>query len=282
MRSPVLLAGVMMSLLMIPASVARDGLIPVFVLAGQSNAVGYGLHGRKTLRENPLLDGQEVLLWYSQGNPERPEESNRWISLGKTAKGTLPAVGPELAMARSASRWLGGRVGIVKIAYNGTLLAMSPGRDWNTGSGELFEKAVETVEESLRHLPENMAGRLAGIFWVQGESDAKESRLQPMAAASYEENLLALIRGFRNRLSMPKLPFIMAGISVPQRDAEGRVFSHRDVVRKAQQKVAATEKKTALVETNDLSKQADGLHYDMNGQKELGRRLIQAWARLSQ
>lgn len=59
-----------------------------------------------------------------------------------------------------------------------------------------------------------------------------------------------------------------------------RGFPHIEQVRTAQKQVAATVPRTSLVPIDGLSRKRDQVHFDTQGQLELGRRFAAAYLKL--
>ena len=266
-------------LLLSPAETARENVLFIFILAGQSNATGYGIEW-KDLPNHRITAGKN-LFWYAQGSPERPLYSWQWVPLGGKKHRALPAIGAELALGEGLSRHLQHPVGIIKVTFDGTALARVGKPDWNVDSGELFTRMLEEVKSALREAEGTAEARLAGFFWMQGESDAVEGKAQPGMAKRYRKNLQALVVTLRKHFGQDTLPVVIARISPPERDRKGRHFRYREMVRRAQRQVAMGDRWTALVETTDLSRQEDDLHFTAESQQVLGGRFADAWLALT-
>lgn len=260
----------------------RDGRVPIFVLAGQSNAVGYGT----SWEQLPPLHGQRsdnILLWYSQGDPLRPRISERWVPLLGAEHRSVRSLGAELSSSSYIAEKLKSSVAIVKVAFNGTYLGRSARLDWNVNSNnELFHRLIGEINRSANNMPEHKIGWLAGFFWIQGESDAKSSSEQPAIALAYYQNLKALIESIRRKFDCPFLPVVIARIAVPEVDARGRRFSYRNIIRGAQEALARNDNFIGMISTDDLPKQPDNLHFTSQGQLEMGRKLAEAWLCLAE
>jgi len=256
--------------------------IPVFVIAGQSNAVGYGA----TWQELPAdlhQSSDTVMFWYLQGNPQHPLASNGWVPLSGVEHHSLPVPGSELSIGPTAAAELRSRIAIIKVAFNGTALAQVEGMDWNVQSGnELLDQLINEVRRALSHMPKRTKGRLAGFFWMQGESDARSASEQPGMSLLYRQNLEALIEEVRLKFDKLDLPVVIARIAVPEVDTRGRHFAYRDTVREAQQAIAEADRYVALISTDDLPRQPDDLHFTAQGQWEMGKRFIAEWLQLTQ
>ena len=207
----------------IAATPAVGGQIPVFLIAGQSNAVGAGTD-YTTL--SPSLKAVQPDVLYSG-----PQESAvNWSSLvpptqlAQTDYGH--GFGPELMIGKTISNALGGQlVAETKYAVDGTSLY----NDWNPNSPvSLYSSMLARVNDALAKLPQQepgTTGKVAGFFWMQGESDAAAGR----TTSQYEADLTNLIAHVRKDFGDPNLPVIIGRIT-PQwgdghsiRDAEDLV-----------------------------------------------------------
>ena len=112
--------------------------------------------------------------------------------------------------------------------------------------------------------------KLMAILWMQGEADAK----YPAAAKQYAGNLSRFVNKLRAELKSPNVPFIMGTVNPPQ-----KFFPATAIVQQAQKIAARSIRNLRLVRTNDLPKRNDHLHYNTQGQLELGKRFAQAFLR---
>lgn len=245
------------------AGCAREtgGTADLVVLAGQSNAVGYGL----TAADLPPGAGArdpEVLIW----------QGDRFVPLRPGANTGTPRQpgtwGPEVGFARAwRAAQPGRRLYLVKHARGSTSLAMGPGPDWSPGSGELFAEATQQVEAARAALAaQGLQPRLAGVLWLQGEADAAD----PAMAGDYRRNLERLIRAIRQRWSAKDAVVVLAKIP----DWGGLA----DEVRAAQAAVDAADALTVSVDAEGLPMQPDGLHIAAEGQLRLGEAMAVALA----
>ena len=176
--------------------------------------------------------------------------------------------GPEYGFAREIQKrsrfdelWL------VKYAVGGSsLLAWEP--EWSAeraattddaDKGALYPRLIN----HFQRVTEGVDGQVLGCLWMQGESDSRHER----AARQYQTNLTTLITRLRHDLDEADMPFIQGIVNPPI-----HIQTYRPLVREAQARVAQDLKNVSLVDTDDLAKHADDLHYDTAGQLELGRR----------
>lgn len=160
---------------------------------------------------------------------------------------------------------------IIKISWGGTNL----GIQWRPPSaggetGPLYKNWVEAYHEALSKLDPAFELEIAGMIWMQGESDTGD----PKMANEYEANLIAFIKDIRTETKCPNMPFVLATISkAPAWDAYG------DVVRAAEANIAKTVPFTATFLTEDYG-MTDPWHYDTPGMVSLGQRFAKAMKEL--
>jgi hypothetical protein len=227
----------------------------VFLLSGQSNMVGQGATDELP---TDLATLPPTVRLFVDG--ERSRIADR------------PRFGPEVTFAHAmAAAWPDRDLVLVKFAVGGTsLLAWAP--DWsedearrtqNAAAGPLFERLMDYAGVDL-----GPAARFAALLWMQGERDARYADIGP----DYLARLDAFLSAARARLSAPDLPFLL-GLVNPPADR----YPAAGVVRAQQRAAPGRLAATTLIETDDLSKWPDNLHYDTAGQLELGRRFAAAY-----
>ncbi len=228
----------------------------VFILAGQSNMAGQG-------------NSVELPASYQKV----PSNIEFYYNGYKAPLNRFRHFGPEIGFAHEISRQFPhATIKLIKFAVGGTsLYAWDP--QWtatrarlthNASAGPLFKKLIKTIKIQFNE----KESKLAGILWMQGEADAK----YPNAAKQYTNNLNRFVNALRLELKSPDSPFIMGGINPPI-----RLFPATEVVQQAQKMAASRIRNLRLINTDDLSKRNDHLHYNTNGQLELGKRFAQAF-----
>lgn len=278
--------GGLLCLMMLAA--ACESTVPevVFIVAGQSNAAGVHIRDAGEISARVSARALESPLWFEVGSAQAAVGAQRWLPLGKALVQPVYRVGPEAGIATSVLGSESRRVGLIKVAFDAAALAQNSAPDWHPDSeGELYGRLVRQVEAALAAKGSNSSVCLGGVFWIQGESDAKSGGPgfipgQPEAASTYEGNLEALIQRMRRDLRSPDLPIVIASLNVPERDRVGRLFDYRALVMAAQVSVTARLPNVYLVSTEGLSMAPDGLHYSAQGQWELGIRLGTALSRV--
>ena len=236
------------------------GSVPVFVFAGQSNAVG--VDTLDELRADQLAPQLNVLFY-------GPNENGKiWAALATSTNSpnlidglgrTGGSFGPEISAGKTISSALGGAlVAEVKLAVGATALFDR----WNPAGGDLYSSMVARVNQSIADLQTQLGhtGYVAGFFWMQGESDAIALR------ADYATNLRNLISSVRRDFNNPNLPFVFGQIidfdhpiSTPLREQQQAVGDDNTVTNKE------------FILTDDLCHH-DFIHFNGRGIYTLGQR----------
>jgi hypothetical protein len=241
----------------------------VIVLGGQSN-----MEGQATISEIDKLPAD-------QSKDLKTELPNiTFINAGKPGKiGEGLSFGPEvgfahtLAAARPEQQFV-----LVKLGVGGTSMERWSASDaGGKRNGDLYRALVSSVHEAMR----SGNSKVVAILWMQGEADTRKQAL----ADTYFASQQAMIAGMRKEFSAPDAPFIFGRINPPATakvidpvtKQETPRYAALPTVRAAQEQVAKEIPNTILIETDDLSKRFDHLHYDGKGQLELGKRMAEAF-----
>jgi hypothetical protein len=251
------------------AGLAAAEPLTVVVLGGQSNMEGQA----KTADLDPAYRTQP--------------EGIAFINLGKPAQlaaGTK--FGPEVGFAHAIAKARPGRrFLLVKWAVGGTSMAVwGPQQDVKAAQAspidskqphlyaKLRDATLAAVKEQAADQP-----RVAAFLWMQGEADCRREELGPR----YGTNFPAMIAAFRKDLDAAQAPFLFGRINPPEAAKDektgGPRYPYRAQVRAAQEQTAKDVPGAILIETDDLSKLGDNLHYDAKGLLEMGRRMAEAF-----
>jgi hypothetical protein len=238
-----------------------DNAVDVYLLAGQSNMVGFG----QTVSLEPRLRVAQDDVWlYWSGQPV-------WQGLQPASAYTSTShryFGPEVPMGRALADAHPDRaIYLIKHAVGGTALHdfWYPGETTNDPSaGEGYTVWWDTVEAGLAALTaDGQEPVVRGMVWMQGESDA----ISAETAAAYATNLEHLIARVRADTGVADLPFVTAQI-----DCRG-LCDHRDVVNAAMVSVAGTDPAVHTFGTEDCGRYpTDGWHYQGPGVRAIGER----------
>ena len=217
----------------------------VYILAGQSNMMGKG----KTNQLPAFMKRQPSNVeFYYQGR-KRP--------LGKFSH-----FGPEVSFAHEISRkFPNDKHIIIKHVATGTSI-----NQWLPGS-PLFLSLLRQrgfIKVSANHIANK---KVDAIIWMQGEKDARSV----INANRYEVNLKRFIKGVRRQLNSPRSVFIMGQIN-----PEDPAFHMLETVKQAQVNTQRALPQVKLVSTEGLGKIHDHVHYNTQGQIELGKRFAKA------
>lgn len=215
----------------------------IYLLAGQSNMMGKG-----KISEIPANYRQTPsnVKFYYQGREK---------GLGQFAY-----FGPEVGFAHEVARaFPNDQHIIIKQAATGSTIER-----WLPGQA-LYKGLLRQVGFSL---PEEHDKKIAAIIWMQGESDARSASL----AGQYGGRLNRLIQALRTDLNSPNSLFILGQIN-----PEDLAFSKVAQVQASQRQVQQSSSNTILVSTDGLGKMYDHVHYNAQGQLELGKRFAKAY-----
>jgi len=248
--STVLLATWLLSLA--PLS-AHAETVQLYLLGGQSNMVGYGLNSELP----PELQGEQTDVRFSTGG--------RWLNLRPGFGNTGAHFGPELTFGRHMADALPTEnVALIKYAVGGTDLA----NDWRPpdangeGAGPLYVTFMNRVGTAVNLLGPGTDWEFAGMIWMQGERDSRD----PDKAQAYEQNLTDFIASIRDDVAVPDLPFVIGRIS------NTPTLPYGEIIRQAQFDVSQSVSNTAMINTDDLPRLWDDLHYATPGVLTLGSR----------
>jgi len=228
--------------------------IPLFVFAGQSNMLGTGA---RVAQLSPDIAKADPRVQY-------------WNDLDRAWTTAIPSdangsVGPDVSALHQLASRLGGTVAAVKVAANGSSLV----HDWDPGRSDgLYVSLRNAVSDAqLKAVPGHGTPKIAGFFWMQGETDG----IDPNTSAIYDANLRKFIEQMRTDLGDDRLPFVLGRVRFSE--------SNSLVVRLAQEDVGKNLPKVETVDTDDL-KLVDNLHYDTPSIEALGRRMADAYLAL--
>ncbi|MFH1742031.1 MAG: sialate O-acetylesterase [bacterium] len=232
--------------------------LKAFILSGQSNMDG---HGPVSGLSEEMRAPYENVLFFLNG---------RW---GPLQPNDL-RIGPEVSFGRAmAEAWPEEKIALIKYAYGGTgIMAWDPywiredaALTGDAERGSLYQILMSEIARAYSQEEEDI--EIMGMLWMQGESDS----LVQGPAEDYYLNFREFIETIRRDLGKPNLPFIFGRIS------QANVWAYQEEVRAAQARVEPEVPLTKMVDTDQLGFIADGIHYDAQGQLELGEMFAQAF-----
>ena len=246
---------VVCSLLVTQATAATK----VFLLGGQSNMAGY-MTGFPT--ESPYNAPLPDVQFWNYSN-------NGWVDLQPGFGDSANDIGPEVGFGHALNDLFpDDDIYLVKYGQDSTNLAVQ----WNpNGTGSVYNIFKSRVDAALANLA-GQSPEIAGMIWMQGESDAQNSTY----STAYNANLTNFINTVRSDFSTPDMPFVIGRIT------DLSIYSGFPGVadvRAAQVNVAAGMSRVTWIDTDDIEQNpaAPG-HYIADGQVVLGTRFANSLA----
>ncbi|BBI35366.1 sialate O-acetylesterase [Cohnella abietis] len=232
------------------------GVGDLWVIAGQSNAAGYG--------KGPVNDAPEMGIhllrnsgkWDLATHPFNESTQTIHIENRETAN---PGHSPFLAFARILKRETGYPVGLIQTALGG-----SPLKAWNPEEeGTLYRNMLSIVQSA--------GGSVRGVVWYQGCSDAN-----PDESVTYAKRFGTMVSHWRQDLGVADLPFITVQLNrhtgVNPTLEENKSWG---TVREAQRAVAKEIPHVTVVPAIDCPL-SDEIHNSPAGNLLIGERMARA------
>ncbi len=241
----------------------------VWIVAGQSNMQGCGLQSQRAKSKKLVRGFYLDDRWGVARDPLHNMHAAIDAVHQELCGGVLPpkneytGTGPAVAFGKSMLERTGVPQGLLACAHGGTSMAQ-----WNPSLKKLGGDSLYGA--ACRRLKKN-GGKVAGIIWYQGESDANDD-----AAPNYTKAMKKLVSAFRRDCKNKSLPIAIVQIS--------RVVGWPEETAKPWNSVQDQErllqgaiKHLAAVPAIDLPL-TDAIHIEGVGQNRLGLRLAQAMA----
>ena len=260
-------------IVLVPAVVPAAAETKVFLLGGQSNMAGRG--GYDSAVPAPYNVAQPDVRFWNYGPDPQPHPTwginypgvgTDWVDLENGYGHLINEFGPELSFGYALKNiFPDDDIYLIKEGITSQDLAVH----WNSdGTGDIYNIFKSRVDAAMLNLTNaGLSPTIAGMIWMQGESDA----MNPAYAPQYETNLTNLIQNVRTDFNTPDMPFVMGRIlglwGTPADNA---------LVRGAQESVAAADPNVSWINTDDLQTAYEG-HYGTQGQIDLGIRFANAF-----
>lgn len=246
--------------------------MPYVILAGQSNALGFGNTGPA-----PYTPTVRVQIW-TDTNADGIGDAWHYMNPGVNT-GTLnnpTAWGPEVQIANAyladhatGFLWINKNMETVR---GSTGLATDPGAlDWSPSSaGEMFDFADHAADAARANLGGGPYAFSAydALFWMQGETDAGDAA----DAAAYATNLAGFLAAARSDWMNDPAGYVGIG-----RITDASSLPYSLDVRQAQWQVDQVDTRAESFKTIGFEMQADGVHYAAAGQLALGQAFYDNW-----
>lgn len=237
-----------------------QGVVPttdILLVAGQSNAVGYGL-AASDLPTHLVASDSGIQIWNGSAFVMMVNGSNNANLCGGTS--SSQNWGPEAEFAyqyrlANPTRTLY----VVKYAVSSTQLAPGAAMTWDPGtSSNLFSNMTAYAAGAVAALAGTAPPPLVRwLIWMQGETDAQDAT----NASNYGTNLTGFISSVKSSWGNSGTKILIGRIS------NSTVWPDSAPVRAAE---AAVSSPSRWVDTDSYPRQSDNAHYTGVGQASFG------------
>lgn len=241
---------------------AYQGKLHLFVLAGQSNMVGWApIPGDENTDPHIYVFGKDY-RWRLANHPI--EDAFNQVDM--VSENRIAGFGPAMDFAfASLEHHPKLVIGLIPCAKNSSGIIQ-----WqrNLSDQSLYGSCLKRV-----HTASTM-GKITGILFFQGETDAADPIQYPdppPQPSDWSELFTAFVTNFRNDLGNPNLHVVFAQIGSTW-SSEG--FPNWDVVK--EQQASTRLPMSAMIITDDLQL-LDGLHFTTDSYRTIGRRFAEAY-----
>jgi hypothetical protein len=238
------------------------GQMSLFILAGQSNMVGWAPVSEEKKTDPRIYVFGNDYHWRLASDPI----DYAYNQVDKVSEDRIAGYGPALAFAfASLDRHPEAVIGLIPCAKNSSAIAQ-----WQRDLSDqtLYGSCLKRARAA------SPMGRIAGILFLQGETDAQDPVLYPQPEPQpFEWAYLftQFITDFRSDLHEPELPVILAQLGP---DPLSKDFLNWKLVQEQQSSIDLPM--TAMITTDDLSL-LDGLHFTADSYRTIGRRFADAY-----
>jgi sialate O-acetylesterase len=231
------------------------GVGDIYVIAGQSNSAGYG--------KDPIYDPPElgVHLLKNSGNwdvASHPMNESTGTIHEVNRETANPGHSPYLSFAKQLKRELGYPIGLIQASLGG-----SPLSAWNPEeNGVLYRSMINTINLQV--------GKVKGILWYQGCSDAAEGLCD-----TYLSRFNRMVSHLREDLKDENLPILTVQLNrlvTPSSEMTDRCWGK---VREQQRQATKQINGVFIIPTTDCSL-SDLIHNSSAANMIIGERLARA------
>lgn len=235
------------------------GTVKLLLLLGQSNMEGAG-NGEALPQDYQVSPDRVSLFWRGRWQRLRPYcRKDKKLGITRTAFGPEISLGHELAKRHPDENFA-----FFKYAVGGTrIVDWLPAKEEENLSDSSGGKMslYSSFMKDLKRATTGFHPIYIAVLWLQGESDSRTRE----DAEKYEENLRAFIKVLRENLGREDLFFVIGEVS-------NVADKYTETVLAAQRRISQTNPHVILLQTQDLGKHPDRLHYNTEGQIQLGVR----------
>jgi len=241
---------------------AYRGQLSLFILVGQSNMVGWAPIPRPEKTDPRIYVFGNDYHWRIASEPV----DHAFNQVDKVSEDHFAAYGPALAFAfASLDRHPQDVIGLIPCAKNSSAIVQ-----WqrNLSDQSLYGSCLKRAQAA------SPMGRIAGILFLQGETDAQDPVLYPEPEPQpfdWGPLFTAFITDLRNDLDEPELPVIFAQLGP---DPLSKGFPNWKIVQEQQESINLPM--TAMITTDDLPV-LDGVHFTAESYRTIGRRFAEAY-----
>lgn len=230
----------------------------VYILLGQSNALGQGVIGETTTPYNAKTYKGYVAQHYNIEPIDPPNYNTYYPSF------SLDYFGLENSFVNNIST-TDKRILFIKYAVGGSVLSTHyPAGSWNPSVGTIYTNAVNHIDSIITFMINNhISYNLKGFMWFQGEADGTNATY----AGNYQTNESSLITALRAKYG--NLPFY----SMTIHDYTGGVVTEALTINAAKTSNSSAISDYHLINTLDLTWKSDSLHLSTSGIINLGIRI---------
>ena len=234
------------------------GHMDLYILGGQSNMVGYGeIHPEDAEIDPRVLVFGNDYRWRLAREPiDDPTGQVDLVSIDIGAGFSCGTTFAKTLLSYNPSAY----IGLIPCAKSGSSIA-----EWqrNLNENSLYGSCLK------RTLAASPMGRIRGLLFFQGETDALDPDLEPQKIKSpsqWGKKFSKFVRDIRSDLKIYDLPIVFAQIGGNKNSKE---FKNWGIVQKEQGKVRLPN--CRMIKTDDLSLK-DTLHFDRRSYRIIGER----------
>lgn len=239
------------------------GIGDLWVIAGQSNAAGFG----RGPVYDPPVPGVHVLRFNGSWDlAVHPLHDSTDTRLPESRDYANTAHSPYLVFAKTVKERTGVPIGLIPVAKGGTAL-----KYWHPEEdGVLYRNMMKAIKAA--------GGRVTGLLWYQGESDALHPLPgycdeNPLNTPSYFDRFASLVGACRRDLQHTDLPVLTVQLNrMTLQTSEEAAHRSWSLVRDMQRKAARSIPGVYIVPSLD-SPLSDWIHNSAAANMTLGLRL---------
>ena len=234
-----------------PATIPNRSNVWVFIMAGQSNMAGRGMvEPEDTIPNNRILTinaKNEIIIAKEPLHFYEPKMTG--LDCGVSFAQELLTGIPDSVSILMIPTAVGGS-SVLK------WISDSPHRGVHLQSN--FKAKAELAKKY---------GEIKGILWHQGESDMKADRIK-----NRQNHLNTLFTEFRTYIGNKNLPILMGKLGSYSKEPKQWKKMNKQIT-----KYANKDKYAVVVKTKDFVDRGDKLHFNSEGQREIGKRYAKAY-----